>query len=124
MKEVQATSKFGSHLARALQHSIRSAKEPNNPSLINYWLEVDQCKTGATFEQKRDHHERQFRLLLDTIADELLPGHWRCCCLDNIYRPLLELENLSSHPAYRRYTSKLRYELNMTCNYVLAGLSH
>ncbi|MNR33447.1 hypothetical protein D3C85_1511210 [compost metagenome] len=38
-----------------------------------------------------------FRLLLDTACDRALPWHWRCLCLDQAWRPLLELRNL-----YRR----------------------
>ncbi|PIE25151.1 MAG: hypothetical protein CSA60_01275 [Neptuniibacter caesariensis] len=114
---------FESEYVKALQHKVRYATEADSPSLITHWLAIDTCRLQG-FEHRKQHYERQFRLLLDTIADELLPGHWRNCCLDNIYRPLAELNRLSSRPDHQSYIYHLRYELNMTCHYVLHGLTH
>ena len=86
----------------ALALKIRFAKEPNSPNLISHWLELDCCRETDPSAQ-RAHFERQFRLLLDAIADELLPSHWRRSCLDNVNRPLIELEKLSSSSEHRIY---------------------
>lgn len=114
---------FASEYVQVLRKKVRSAAEADNPGLITHWLELDLCRHQG-FKSRKEHYERQFRLLLDTIADELLPGHWRCCCLDNINRPLAELSRLSSRSEHQSYINRLQYELNMICHYVSHGLAH
>ena len=69
-----------------LRNKIRHGEEPDNPTLISLWLSFEEdyrdVNTGnSTLE---DHYEKQFNLLLETVADELIPVHWRRVCLDNI----------------------------------------
>lgn len=120
------TAQFDSPINDYLQHvqkQIRFAKEPDNPSLISHYLDIDTCRQKSV-ESLKQHYERQFRLLLDTVADELIPSHWRCCCLDNINKPLGQLARLfANNQDGQAYLCKLKYELNMTCHYVLSGLS-
>ena len=107
-----------------IQRQVRFAKDPDSPWLITHFLDIDTCHKHS-FKDLKHHYERQFRLLLETVADELLPGHWRCCCLDNIHKPLSKLAGLfKDRPDEQAYLGKLRYELNMTCHYVLPGLTH
>lgn len=109
---------------RLLRDKIRYAQEPDNPMLINLWLSMD---TPAPQQTKRDdvwqHFEDQFRLLLETLVDELLPAHWRRSCLDQIYQPLSSLARLSHTPQEQQKLHYLQYELVLSCEYVEASLS-
>ena len=105
-----------------LAFKVRYAKEPDNPGLISHWLALERC-VDKCYQPQREHYERQFRLLLDAIADELLPGHWRRCCLDNINRPLSVLQRLSAAPEHRTYMQTLNYELNVTSHYVANSMT-
>jgi hypothetical protein len=106
-----------------LRTKIRYAEEPNNPALITDWLLLDQCNDNDSVTKQRQHHEEHFCLLLETIADELLPGHWRCTCLDNINRPLIALKKLSDSDKCLLELNELFYELYITSNYVGATLT-
>jgi hypothetical protein len=72
--------------------------------------------------ERRQHLEWQFRLLLDTVMDELIPSHWWCNCLDNIYYPLSSLKKLASDKPSEHYIQQLIHEISVTSNYVVAGL--
>lgn len=104
-----------------IRSKIRYAKEPDNPQLINCWLALGQA--GYSVLDKRHHFEDQFRLLLDTVVDEILPSHWRCTCLDSIYRPLMELRQLVDTPESQAHLRALQNELSVTGRYVQCGLS-
>lgn len=119
MQSVSSSCDYKHHLWR----KIRFAKEPDNPALIDHYLDIDTCRLKS-FQAQKDHYECQFRLLLETVADELVPAYWRCCCLDHINKPLLKLNRLSKDARHQNYLCKLKYELNMTCHYVLQGLAH
>lgn len=101
---------------------IRTAAEPDSPSLLTDWFELDQCDEQQSIQTQREHFESQFRLLLDTVSDELLPSQWRCTCLNNIYRPLKALNKLANSEQSTAELNKLFYELNVICNYVKASL--
>lgn len=62
-------------------------------------------------------YQGQFRLLLDAICDNLLPAHWRQLCLDNIYRPLTDLNRISQCEASKERLRHLWLELNITSQY-------
>jgi hypothetical protein len=46
--------------------------------------------------ERRQHIQWQSRLLLDTVMDELIPSHWRCHCLNNIYSLISSFKKLAS----------------------------
>ena len=107
-----------------LKSKIRHGSEPNNPLLINLWLSqtIAECPTKLTKKQLRQQYESQFRLLLDTIVDELVPSHWRRVCLDNIYIPLTSLQRISDNDKSQRHIRQLMAELNVSCQYVQHSL--
>lgn len=121
MQVTQSPTKTHEYI-RALELKVRYAKEPNNPGLITHWLTLARC-ADTTYLSLREHYEHQFRLLLDTLADELLPAHWRRCCLDNINRPLLAMQRLSASSEHRMYMHRLNYELNVTCHYAAQSMT-
>lgn len=74
---------------------------------------------------KSDHWqclEDQFRILLDTVADECLPVHWRQLCLDSIYKPLSGLWHLADSESGRTKVRQLFTELRIIGKYLEPGL--
>jgi hypothetical protein len=108
-----------------IRNKIRFGQEPDNPLLISLWLNQENLfqQKFENINEHRQHIERQFRLLLDTVVDELVPSHWRCTCLDNIYYPLSSLKKLASDKASEQHIQQLINELSVTSNYVAASLN-
>lgn len=97
--------------------------EPDNPLLINQFLNF---KLDASTPNKMFYREQllaQFQLLIDTIADELLPSHWRRQCLDNIYRPLHALQRIADSSLHQQQVLTLTHELRIISYYLQSGLS-
>lgn len=105
-----------------LQRKIRKAEEPNNPALIADYLCLEGDCNADSVQQKRKRYLKQYNLLLDTIADECIPSHWRCTCLDHIYHPLLALKRLAKCNISKRQVRSLFYELNVTGQYLQPSL--
>ena len=97
--------------------------EPDNPQLITQFLNF---KLNVSTPNKAFYREQllaQFQLLIDTIADELLPAHWRRHCLDNIYRPLHALHRLADGTQSKQQVLALTHELRVISHYLQDGLS-
>ncbi len=102
-----------------LRDKIRFGTEPDNPALIRLWFSLDSPNPyQSSISQLRQHHEEQFKLLLETVADELIPAHWRCLCLDNIYKPLCSLQKISNDEESELRLKRLFNELSITTRYV------
>ena len=102
---------------RVLRNKIRYGTEPDNPTLIRLWFSLDAPNPNCVFQIRR-HFEAQFRLLLETVADELIPAHWRWLCLDNIYKPLCSLQKISDDEESELQLKRLFNELSITARYV------
>jgi hypothetical protein len=109
---------------RLIRDKIRFGHEPDNPLLISIWLDQEKLflQELEDIGHRRQYLEQQFRLLLDTIMDELIPSHWRCICLNNIYYPLSSLKKLASDKQSERHIQQLINELSVTSNYVASSL--
>lgn len=105
-----------------LRHKIRRAEEPDNPLLITYWLAYENQLVENSREALRQRYESQFTLLLETVVDELVPAHWRCLCLDHIYRPLQSLKQISDSARSDNQIQRLIHELAMQSRYVRHSL--
>lgn len=107
-----------------LRNKIRHGEEPDNPMLISLWLsfEEDYRDINKGNSSLEVHYEQQFNLLLETIADELIPVHWRRVCLDNIYKPLSSLRRIAKDTESQHKVSRLLYELSVTCRYLEGSL--
>ncbi|MFV0276929.1 MAG: hypothetical protein ACK5HY_07065 [Parahaliea sp.] len=80
-----------------LKRKIRYAEEPDNPSLIKRFFQLDTPTTAdETLLQRRLRLRGQYVLLFETIEDGNNPRHWRQTCLNVIYRPLYELQILAN----------------------------
>ena len=73
--------------------------------------------------QQRQILLNQFQLLLDTMADESLPVHWRNQCLNHINKPLLGLQRLADCKQSTQQVNSLFYELRVMSYYLQPGLS-
>ena len=103
-----------------IKNKIRHGTEPNNPALISLWLtkEGDLQQTLADKSELRLLFENQFRLLLETIVDDLVPNFWRRTCLDYVYRPLTSLKGISDSEQSVSHLRQLTYELSTKCRYI------
>lgn len=105
-----------------LAHKIRQGSEPDNPALIHLWLSCQQTQ-NQSIDKLRASHTAQFRLLLETVLDELVPAHWRRICLDNIYLPLSTLKKLSNNESSEQHLRSLFNELAISTRYVENSLN-
>ena len=103
-----------------IKNKIRHGTEPNNPTLISLWLTKEGIlqQTLVDKSELRLLFENQFRLLLETIVDDLVPNFWRKTCLDYIYRPLTSLQGISDSEQSASHLRQLTYELSTKCRYI------
>lgn len=109
-----------------LRNKIRFGLEPDNPALIALWL-ANECNVDTTNKNYRELskiYEQQFRLLLETVIDELVPAYWRRTCLDYIYKPLSSLQRIAINDEGQALVRKLNYELMVSCQYIEGGLHY
>jgi hypothetical protein len=104
-----------------LEHIIRHGKQPDNPILLNMYLEMTHNKVQKKLANqcKRNVLVRALRTLLDTICDTYVAYHWRQVCLDNIYKPQLSLDRLCNSEQNRIDNLRFRYELTALSHYFL-----
>lgn len=106
----------------SIRQKVRYAHDENNPQLLTFWLTAEQSLFTSSNMSKNDDarwlmYQGQFRLLLDVICDNLISDHWRQLCLDNIYRPLTELNRISQSEERKERLRHLWFELNITSQY-------
>ncbi|NQZ31124.1 MAG: hypothetical protein HRU06_07595 [Oceanospirillaceae bacterium] len=106
-----------------LRHKIRYALEEDNPGLVTLWLSMEDSVKSAEISSCWHLYCAQYKLLIDTLSDDLLPKHWRVCCLDNIYRPLSSLQRIAITHDQRQHLNKLYYELRVISLFFQNGLS-
>lgn len=107
MADIQSAS------SHQLLHTIRFAREPDNPELIQHWLQSEHLDAEHSADADWDRLRLQYHLLLDTINDVNLPVRWRCACLDAIYTPLARMENLARDASLKREVRRLYFEVTM-----------
>ena len=106
-----------------LSRKIRNAEEPDNAGLIHQFLALKPPSNQCSKSIYRTHLHMQFQLLLDTVADEYLPPHWRGQCLNHIYRPLYSLQRIVDCENSKQQVRSLRHELRIISHYFQARLS-
>ena len=88
---------------RWMSRQIRCGLDPNEPRLIEHYLNEGRYLACCTATHPWTIAETSFRLLIDTAADVALPWHWRSLCLDQAWRPLLDLRNLDRQAQNQRW---------------------
>lgn len=96
-----------------LCYKVRYGLEPDNPQLLALWFDMEQTQTIDNEDEQWLLHIAEFRLLLDTFADSIVPHHWRNLCLDHIYRPLSELGRLAKDAHQKSELNSLMHELRV-----------
>lgn len=91
---------------------IRCALSPDDPWLIERFVAMTPRYFRGSRAPGWRAQEAIFRLLLDTAADQALPWHWRCLCLDHAYRPLWALRSLATDTSSRRRLQSLQGRLS------------
>lgn len=88
----------------------------DNPACIMDWFRAEEQRvTGGAARWRL--HLAQFRLLIDTFADDLVDTVWRDVCLDRIYYPLGVLSRLAETPEQRRDYLRCVDELRVVSHY-------
>ncbi|MEM7360871.1 MAG: hypothetical protein AAF431_17405 [Pseudomonadota bacterium] len=105
-----------------LYRKVRNAEEPDNCGLVLYALSEYAEAGNRSLVEYRQCLFDQFRLLMDTAADECLPAHWRQLCLDQIHRPLGLLWNLADNQYGREEVMRLYTELRVVGDYIAPSL--
>lgn len=101
-----------------LRAAVRQGSDPDNPALLYYWFEFERVAIlEASSECLREKCRHQFRLLIDTYSDLLVPRQWRILCLDNIYRPFEELRLLVRSEQQRKELLQLEFELRIIAHF-------
>jgi hypothetical protein len=100
-----------------LRRKIREGLEADNPSLISLWLTMEEVEFAKKRELRWSLYLAQFKLLLETFADDLIVGHWRAICLDNIYKPLSGLQRLAFNQPQHDQIRLLQHELRATSHF-------
>lgn len=104
---------FEAHDPQALDHwywlgtQIRCALDPDEPRLLDQYLGEARYLAGWEGVAAWPLFEKAYNLLLDTGRDPILPWHWRSLCLDYAYRPLCELQRLTTNGSQRRRLRQL-----------------
>jgi hypothetical protein len=106
-----------------IRHKIRYALDENNPGLVELWLSMEESLKGRSIASSWLLYSAQYKLLIEVLSDDLLPKHWRVCCLDNIYKPLSSLGRIAINEAQRQQLNKFYYELRVISHYFQSGLS-
>ena len=106
-----------------LRRKIRQGLEADNPSLIALWLSMEEVHLDYRHELRWSLYIAQFTLLLDTFADDLIVKHWRFTCLDNICKPLANLQRLVVNYQQKEQFRKLQHELRVTSHYFQYALN-
>ncbi|OOV88053.1 hypothetical protein [Oceanospirillum linum] len=108
MQEIQT-----SRVIQGLRWKIRYATEPDNPSLLQLWLNMEHrlCQTQDRDDQWQ-HHQGMLNLLIDSYSDELNPPHWRALCLDWFCKPLGSLSRLACNRQHRNELNRLIQEVS------------
>ncbi|MGY0219448.1 hypothetical protein ACWJJH_19015 [Endozoicomonadaceae bacterium StTr2] len=100
-----------------LRRIVRYAEQPDNPATLQLWLELEATTYSQPRRQRWAVNIACTRLLLEAFADDLNPAHWRCLCLDNIYRPLMELQRLALTEQNQTELRQLMQEVRTVSNF-------
>ena len=105
-----------------LKSKVRFGHAPDAHHLFDEWMRLDESLSVETSHAKCRCYERQCRVLLDAICDELVPTQWRCACLDQINKPLRKLLKLSKTDEQQRDYLGLTREIRVCSHYVQQSL--
>ena len=104
----------------ALEAAVRYGQRPDSPHLLYRYLEMGaEQANGQPEAVERRVHLRLFNTLMEAICDCSVARHWRCLCLDTIYRPLCAMERLARSGDQKGEIHRLQYELFALSHYFL-----
>ncbi|MEM6987415.1 MAG: hypothetical protein AAF499_12850 [Pseudomonadota bacterium] len=107
-----------------LERVVRSGELPDRSDLIITWFVLTTAKPTEPLLNQLNTHHRQVLVLLDAIADDLVPTSWRRCCVNNINRPMNALSQLVRCDCNRRALNQLEHEVRQTLAYYEPALSN
>ena len=103
-----------------LRQQVRYGEQPDNPALLDRWLVLEELVFPRVCScVKRRVYRREYDLMLEAMADELVPLHWRQLVLDRMHHPLNGLSAIASKPHQRKSVNRLRWQMNTIASYSL-----
>ncbi len=104
----------------AMRHAVRYGEQPDSPHLIQRWLVLEELVFPHSCNcVRRRVYRREYDLLLEAIADELVPESWRQLCMDYSHHPLNGLSSIATKPHQRRSVNRLQWQLRTIASYSL-----
>lgn len=101
----------------SLERSVRLGSQPDEPKVLDTYLtlcdELDDWRV----------YLRAYHVLLAVICDGQVPRHWRCLCLDNVYRLIGSMHELARTERERRVVRRCTRELSVLSHQHLASNS-
>ena len=105
-----------------LEQQVRFGQSPDEPSLLQRYLQLNETATlqplgQPSLSRQRQRSLRSFHILLEAICDSCVCRHWRSLCLDNINKPLRNLQRLAQSPQEQQQVRRLYGELATLSHY-------
>lgn len=108
-----------------IERQIRNGAAPNNPRLLDMYTRLcEEYAKHKNVDEQIDLFTHVFRVLLDSMCDLTLPHHWRCLCLDFLYRPLGAIERIAITQEQFTYVRELYSEMKTLSFYFLQNGMH
>ena len=105
---------------REIERDIRWGRLPDRPDILyQYLLDCEADAMALENSVAKDLFRQLVDLLVEVICDVCVPYHWRCLCLDNIYRPMACLRKRAGTPIERLELSRKTHEINVLAGYFL-----
>lgn len=101
-----------------LRQNVRFGYHPTRTDLLSEWfMEEEACLKNRCNCVRRKVFTREVELLIEAIADDLVPENWRRVCLQKAYRPLNALRCIAQSRSHVEHHFKLKRELLLIADY-------
>ncbi|MDU0353921.1 hypothetical protein RS130_08260 [Paraglaciecola aquimarina] len=93
---------------------VRNGVYPDSPSVLSYYFDIAESMVSSQLipQQKWFIFVRVSQTLLDVIYDQRVDIQWRELCVDNIYKPILQLKRLSKTEQEWAELRSIQYQLS------------
>lgn len=103
-----------------LRQNVRYGHQPHAKHQLQRWSQLEQSGFANLCNcRRRKVYHQQFRLLIDTIGDELVNIEWRRLCVRQILYTLQGLQSISHSAPHKERLLALEDELYQICQYAL-----
>lgn len=95
-----------------LKEKVRHGTDADNPQVLSLWfLNEELLIANLNVSLRWQRYWQQALLLLEVYADDLVPKQWQILCLDNLYRPLMNLQRMACDMQQKQQLKHLIFEI-------------